>query len=171
MASALRPRLGDEHDLFHARFAREVHDLHDLGVGQLLVRLEVDHLPALGHVLELLLELGHEVVLVVELGPPRYVVASFLIATVIVFASSFLSLVLPARGSFTSTPFWSMGVITMKMMSSTIMMSAMGATLMSDIAAPFLPPTAIDMGRLLDRGTRPAKAASPGGPWRAFKRP
>jgi hypothetical protein len=56
-----------ERDLFHARFAREVHDLHDLGVGQVLIRLEVDHLPALGHVLELLLELGHEVVLVVEL--------------------------------------------------------------------------------------------------------
>src|SRR6266540_3928867 len=104
-----------------------------------------------------------------SLMPPRKVVLSFLIATMIVFGSSFLSLVLPARGSLTSTPFWSMGVITMKMMSSTIMMSAMGVTLMAAMAPPFLPPTAIDIGRLLDRGTRP------GGPrprvdlWRALR--
>src|SRR5437773_6212160 len=67
-------------------------------------------------------------------------------ATRIVLASSFRSLVLVAMGSFTSTPFWSMGVMTMKMMRRTIMMSAMGVTLMSAMAAPFLPPpTAIDM--------------------------
>ena len=56
----------------------------------------------------------------------------------IVFGSSFRSLVLPAGGSFTSTPFCSMGVMTMKMMSSTIMMSAMGVTLMSAIGAALL---------------------------------
>src|SRR6266699_3605456 len=60
--------------------------------------------------------------------------------------SSFRSLVFPAAGSFTSTPFWSMGVITMKMMRRTIMMSAMGVTLMFAIGPPLLPPTAIDMG-------------------------
>ena len=86
--------------------------------------------------------------------------ASFLIATVIDFGSSFLSLVFPASGSFTSTPFWSMGVITMKMMSRTIMMSAMGVTLMSDIAPPFLPPTAIDMD-VTPRGTRPRPVPGP----------
>ncbi len=36
--------------------------------------------------------------------------------------------------------------MTMKMMRSTIMMSAMGVTLMSAIGPPDLPPTAIDMG-------------------------
>src|SRR5438128_6232604 len=71
-------------------------------------------------------------------------------ATRMVLASSFRSLVLVAMGNFTSTPFWSMGVMTMKMMRRAIMMSAMGVTLMSAMAAPFLPPpTAIDMGRLL----------------------
>src|SRR5512140_2830762 len=39
-----------------------------------------------------------------------------------------------------------MGVMTMKMIRRTIMMSAMGVTLMSAIGPPFLPPTAIDMG-------------------------
>src|SRR5688500_3661731 len=62
-------------------------------------------------------------------------------ATVIVFCSSFLSLVFAAVGSLTSTPFCSMGVMTMKMMSSTIMMSAIGLTLMSAMAVPLLPPT------------------------------
>src|SRR5512143_1899140 len=80
---------------------------------------------------------------------PRYVVVSFLTATTIALGSSLRSLVLPACGSFTSTPFWSMGVMTMKMMSRTIMMSAMGVTLMSAIGPPFLPPTAIAMGVLL----------------------
>src|SRR5713101_6820066 len=61
ISSARGPRLGDERDLFHARLAREVHDFHDLGVGQLLVGLEVDDLPALGQVLEALLELGDQV--------------------------------------------------------------------------------------------------------------
>ena len=50
-----------------------------------------------------------------------------------------------------------MGVITMKMISSTIMMSAMGVTLMSAIGPPFLPPTAIDMRLLL----RPSGEAGP----------
>src|SRR5437899_3311863 len=68
-------------------------------------------------------------------------------ATVIVFGSSFLSLVLAATGSLTSTPFCSMGVITMKMMSSTIMMSAMGVTLMAAITPPLPPPTFIAMSR------------------------
>ena len=76
-------------------------------------------------------------------------VVSFLMATTIVFWLVLRSLVLPAVGSFTSTPFCSMGVMTMKMMSSTIMMSAMGVTLMSAMAPPFLPPTAIDMGSSL----------------------
>src|SRR2546427_1282456 len=80
-------------------------------------------------------------------------------ATRMVLASSFRSLVLAAMGSFTSTPFWSIGVITMKMMRRTIMMSAMGVTLMSAMAAPFLPPpTAIDMGRLLAGGGPAARA-------------
>ena len=69
--------------------------------------------------------------------------------------SSFRSLVFPAAGSFTSTPFWSMGVITMKMMRRTIMMSAMGVTLMFAIGPPLLPPTAIDMG-LAPGLTRPS---------------
>src|SRR2546428_2035488 len=73
-------------------------------------------------------------------------------ATRMVLASSLRSLVLVAMGSFTSTPFWSIGVMTMKMMRRTIMMSAMGVTLMSAMAPPFLPPTAIAMGRLLARG-------------------
>src|SRR5512140_3284171 len=77
---------------------------------------------------------------------PRYVVVSFLTATTIVFGSSLRSLVFPACGSLTSTPFCSMGVITMKMISRTIMMSAMGVTLMSAIGPPFLPPTSIAMG-------------------------
>ena len=81
---------------------------------------------------------------------------SFLIATMMVFCSSFRSLVLPAVGSFTSTPFCSMGVMTMKMMRSTIMMSAMGVTLMSAMAPPLLPPTFIDMGGSLgSRGRDP----------------
>ena len=63
-------------------------------------------------------------------------VASFLTATVIDFCSSLRSSVLAATGSFTSIPFCSMGVITMKMMSRTIMMSAMGVTLMSAMAPP-----------------------------------
>src|SRR5512140_1540545 len=91
---------------------------------------------------------------------PRYVVVSFLTATTIDFASSLRSLVLPACGSFTSTPFCSMGVTTMKMMSRTIMMSAMGVTLMSAIGPPFLPPTAIDMGGLLLRPARPGACGS-----------
>src|SRR5687768_16560396 len=62
-------------------------------------------------------------------------------ATVIVFCSSFLSLVFPAVGSFTSTPFCSIGVMTMKMMSRTIMMSAIGVTLMSAMAPPLFSPT------------------------------
>src|SRR5258706_9090890 len=65
------------------------------------------------------------------------------------FGSSLRSLVLPAIGSLTSTPFCSIGVITMKMISSTIMMSAIGVTLMSAIAPPLFSPTAIDIGRLL----------------------
>src|SRR6185503_1663388 len=77
--------------------------------------------------------------------PLRYVVESFLIATTIDLGSSLRSLVLPAFGSTTSTPFCSSGVITMKMISSTIMMSAMGVTLMFAIGPPLLPPTAIDM--------------------------
>src|SRR5260221_6388068 len=67
-------------------------------------------------------------------------------ATMMLLGSSFRSLVFPAEGSRTSTPFWSIGVITMKMMSSTIMMSAMGVTLMLAIGPPLLLPTAIDMG-------------------------
>ncbi len=76
-------------------------------------------------------------------------------ATTIALGSSLRSLVLPACGSFTSTPFCSMGVMTMKMMSSTIMMSAMGVTLMSAIGPPFLPPTAIDMGFAPSSGDSP----------------
>ena len=76
---------------------------------------------------------------------------SFLIATVIDLGLVLALLGVPAVGSFTSTPFCSMGVMTMKMISSTIMMSAMGVTLMSAIGPPFLPPTAIDMGLLLGR--------------------
>src|SRR5262245_9376220 len=78
--------------------------------------------------------------------PFRNTAESLRTATVIVFCSSFFSLVLPAMGSLTSTPFCSIGVITMKMMSSTIMMSAMGVTLMSATGPPFLPPTAIAIG-------------------------
>src|SRR5882762_8980970 len=155
MALTLRPRLGDERDLFHARLAREVHDLHDLGIGEVLVCLEVDHLPALGQILEPLLELGDEVVLVVELDATQEGGAVLLDRHHDRLGLVFSFLVLPARGSLTSTPFWTMGVITMKMMSRTIMMSAMGVTLMAAMAPPFLPPTAIDIGRLLDRGTRP----------------
>src|SRR5512147_1617511 len=56
------------------------------------------------------------------------------------------------------------GVMTMKMISSTIMMSAMGVTLMSAIGPPFLPPTAIAMWMysLVRRGgTRTTVPASP----------
>src|SRR5688572_24590209 len=60
----LRPRLGDERDLFHARLAQVVHHLHHLGVGQLGVRLEEDHLAALGRLVEPLLHLGHHLRLV-----------------------------------------------------------------------------------------------------------
>src|SRR5260221_8255670 len=67
-------------------------------------------------------------------------------ATMMLLGSSFRSLVFPAEGSRTSTPFWSIGVITMKMMSSTLMMSAVGVRLMLAIGPPLLPPTAIDMG-------------------------
>src|SRR5262245_54770944 len=75
-----------------------------------------------------------------------------------VLGSSFLSLVFPATGSLTSTPFCSMGVMTMKMMSRTIMMSAMGVTLMSAMGPPRLPPTAIDMDSCS------WKRGGPGGP-------
>src|SRR5688572_19073197 len=78
--------------------------------------------------------------------PFTYVVLSRLMATVTVLGSSLRSAVLLATGSFTSTPFDSIGVITMKMISSTIMMSAMGVTLMSAIAPPLLPPTFMLIG-------------------------
>src|SRR5437870_4937363 len=84
-------------------------------------------------------------------------------ATRIVFASSLRSLVLVAMGSFTSTPFWSMGVMTMKMMSRTIMMSAIGVTLMSAIAPPFLPPTAIAMANSLRAAAGRPAAVRPRG--------
>src|ERR1700730_12569371 len=84
-------------------------------------------------------------------------------ATMTLLGSSFLSLVLLAMGSFTSIPFWSMGVMTMKMMRRTIMMSAIGVTLMSAMAPPFLPPTAIDMGRLLARSPGRPGRSDPGG--------
>src|SRR5207244_7532076 len=83
--------------------------------------------------------------------------------TRMVLASSFLSLVLLAMGSFTSTPFWSMGVMTMKMMSRTIMMSAIGVTLMSAIAPPFLPPTAIAMANSLRAAAGRPAAVRPRG--------
>src|SRR6185295_4967097 len=84
-------------------------------------------------------------------------------ATRMVLASSFRSLVLLAMGSFTSTPFWSIGVMTMKMMRRTIMMSAMGVTLMSAMAPPFLSPTAIDIGTLLARARVAPGPRAPGG--------
>src|SRR6187401_1791048 len=93
--------------------------------------------------------------------PLRYVVESFLIATTIDFGSSLRSFVLPAFGSTTSTPFCRSGVITMKMIKSTIMMSAMGVTLMFAIGPPLLPPTAIDMGRLLQSASAPGPAKGP----------
>src|SRR4029450_1288963 len=65
-------------------------------------------------------------------------------------------------------PFCSMGVMTMKMISSTIMMSAMGVTLMSAMAPPLDPPTAIDMGVLLREGDR---GCAPPGWRRAARRP
>src|SRR5262249_31629097 len=91
-----------------------------------------------------------------------------LTATMMVFGSSFRSFVLPAMGSLTSTPFWSMGVMTMKMMRRTIMMSAMGVTLMFAIGPPLSPPTAIDMescscGRPGPLGSRPDPLRRSGG--------
>ena len=83
-----------------------------------------------------------------------------MIATTIDLGSSLRSFVLPAFGSTTSTPFCSSGVITMKMIRSTIMMSAMGVTLMFAIGPPFFPPTAIAMGWLLRR-RGPAERARP----------
>jgi len=50
-----------------------------------------------------------------------------------------------AFGSFTSTPELSIGVTTMKMMSSTSTTSTNGVTLMSPMSPPFLPPTFIAM--------------------------
>src|SRR4029453_8730321 len=109
------------------------------------------------------LTLGRSSAWLSSFWPLRYVVESFLIATTIDFGSSLRSLVLPALGSTTSTPFCSSGVITMKMISSTIMMSAMGVTLMFAIGPPLLPPTAIDMGWLLRASRRraPRRRARP----------
>jgi hypothetical protein len=61
-----------------------------------------------------------------------------------------------------------MGVTTMKMINSTIMMSAMGVTLMSATGPPLLPPTAIDIGiQLLVVG--PGRGR--GRPWPGLRRP
>src|SRR6185369_1044999 len=46
----------------------------------------------------------------------------------------------------TSTPSWSMGVTTMKMISSTSTTSTRGVMLMSDLTPPLLPPLAMPMG-------------------------
>src|SRR5262245_8505438 len=50
-----------------------------------------------------------------------------------------------AAGSFTPLPRWSMGVTTMKMISSTRHTSTSGVTLMSDLMPPDLPPADIPM--------------------------
>src|SRR5687768_7912492 len=65
---APRPGFGDERDLFDAGFAEEVHDLHDLAVLELLVRLQVDDLLSFRQVLQALLDLGHQVELVRHRG-------------------------------------------------------------------------------------------------------
>src|SRR5512143_2360511 len=66
MALPLYLALGDERDFLDPRLAAEVHDLHHLGVGQRVVRLEVHHARALGEVLEALLDEPLELVLVVQ---------------------------------------------------------------------------------------------------------
>ena len=48
-----------------------------------------------------------------------------------------------SRGSATETPDWSIGVMTMKMIKSTSMMSTIGVTLMSETSLPSPLPNAI----------------------------
>ncbi len=56
-----------------------------------------------------------------------------------------LSVVFAACGSFTSTPFWSIGATSIMMINSTSMTSTSGVTLISALRLPFEPPTSIDI--------------------------
>src|SRR5918993_4162489 len=78
---------------------------------------------------------------------------SALTATTVCSCVSGLSCVLVAVGSFTSTPFWSIGAMIIMMISRTSMTSTSGVTLMSDLTPP-LPPRFIAMARYSHRGNR-----------------
>jgi len=147
-AAGVLALLGDETDVFNRRLPELIHHGHDSAVFDLFISLDEDDL--LGLAFEKVRQplckiclpngLGVEVDLLV--GRTEMTVWS---------CDSGLSTVLVAVGNLRLTPCWSMGAMSIMMMSSTSMTSTSGVTLISDLTPPLAPPRSIAIVFLLTR--------------------